>query len=334
LDTKERILKILTSKQGKFVSGESLSEQLGITRTAVWKHVQNLREAGYGIQSVSKRGYRLDTSPDLYDRSALISVLHTETLGKDIIFLKETDSTNNELKRLAASGAPEGTVVIAERQLAGRGRRGRTWETGEGKAITMSILLRPEISPTNVQAITLAASCAVVRTIEPFTSVKPEIKWPNDILLSGKKVCGILTEMTAEPDRILSIIVGIGLNVFQQKEDFAEELKETATSIALNSSCPLSRSVLASAILEEFEILYLDFIHRQSTAKFLDIWRSFSCTIGCDIIISQGEKNWQAKALDVLEDGCLLVESADGARQAIASGEISIRKVNKTEEAE
>lgn len=332
MDTKERILKLLTGKKGKFVSGENLSEKLGITRTAVWKHIQRLREEGYGIQSVSKRGYRLDTSPDLFDRSALISRLQTEVFGSDILFLKETDSTNNELKRLAAGGAPEGTVVIAERQLSGRGRRGRTWELDEGKGIAMSILLRPDIAPANIQAVTLAASSAVVRALEPYTKTKPEIKWPNDILLSGKKVCGILTEMTAEPDRILSIIVGIGLNVFQQEEDFPGNLKETATSIALNSSGPVSRSMLASGILEEFEDLYLDFIHRQSTAKFLDIWRSFSCTIGCDIIIIQGERTWHAKALDVLEDGCLLVESADGARQAIASGEISIRKVNKTEE--
>ncbi len=332
MDTKEHILKLLTGKKGKFVSGESLSDDLGITRTAVWKHIHKLREEGYGIQSVSKRGYRLHTSPDLFDKSALISGLNTEMLGSNLIFLKETDSTNNELKRLAAGGAPEGTVVIAERQLAGRGRRGRTWELDEGKGIAMSILLRPDIAPASVQAITLAASSAVVRAIEPFTSTKPEIKWPNDILLCGRKVCGILTEMTAEPDKILSIIVGIGLNVFQQEEDFTGDLMETATSIALNSIGHISRSVLAAGILEEFEDLYLDFIHRQSTAKFLDIWRSFSCTIGSDIIIHQGEKTWQAKALDVLEDGCLLVESADGIRQTIASGEISIRKANKMEE--
>jgi len=332
LDTKERILKHLIEMKGKFVSGESLSESLGITRTAVWKHIQRLREEGYEILSVSKRGYRLDTSPELFDRSTLITGLHTEVFGNNLIFLEETDSTNNELKRLAAGGAPEGTVVIAERQLAGRGRRGRSWEMGAGKGITMSILLRPDMAPASIQAITLAASCAVARAIEPCTSTKPGIKWPNDVLVSGKKVCGILTEMTAEPDRILSVIVGIGLNVLQQQEDFAAALQETATSVAMNSAGPVSRSALASRILEEFEGLYLDFVHRQSTARFLDIWRSYSQTIGSDIMIYQGEKTWQARALDVLEDGCLLVETADGTRQAIASGEISIRKASKTEE--
>ena len=327
MDTKDSILKQLTDMKGKFVSGEVLSDALGITRTAVWKHIKKLRDEGYEIQSVPKRGYRLDNSPDLFDRSALVSSLHTKTFVKEIFFLNDTDSTNNELKRLVACGSPEGTVVIAQRQLSGRGRRGRVWSADEGKAITMSILLRPDIAPANIQAITLAASSAVARAIEPFTSIKPEIKWPNDILLSGKKVCGILTEMTAEPDRILSIIAGIGLNVYQKEEDFPDELKETATSIALNSVGPVSRSALASRILEEFEVLYLDFIQRKSTAKFLDIWRSFSGTIGCDIIVYQGEKNWQAKALDVLDDGCLLVETADGSRKAIASGEISIRKV-------
>ncbi|MBP7176259.1 MAG: biotin--[acetyl-CoA-carboxylase] ligase [Thermoclostridium sp.] len=314
--------------KSKFVSGEILSGSLGITRTAVWKHIKRLREEGYEIQSVSKRGYKLESSPELFDRSALAINLHTRIFGREIIFLNETDSTNNELKRLAAGGAPEGTVVVAQKQLSGRGRRGRMWSADEGKAITMSILLRPDIAPANIQAVTLAASSAVARAIEPFTGIKPEIKWPNDILLSGKKVCGILTEMTSEPDRILSIIVGIGLNVYQQEEDFSDELKQTATSIVLNSSRPVSRSVLASRILEEFEQLYLDFIQRQSTAKFLDIWRSFSGTIGCDIIIYQGDKTWQAKALDVLDDGSLLVETADGVRQAIASGEISIRKAD------
>lgn len=333
MDTKDSILRYLIERKGKFISGESLSADLGITRTAVWKHIRSLREEGYIIQSVSKRGYRLEDSPDLFDKSAILSRLHTRIFGSNIIFLKETDSTNNELKRLAANGAPEGTVVITERQLKGRGRRGRTWEDYEGKGIAMSILLRPDMAPDKIQSVTLAASSAVARAIEPFTTVKPGIKWPNDILLAGKKVCGILTEMTAEPEKIHCVIVGIGVNVLQNTEDFTGELRDTATSIAMNSSGPVSRSELAARLLKEFEDLYLDFMHKQSTARFLDIWRSFSSTIGCDIIIYQGEKAIPAKALDVLDDGCLLVELPDGTRQAISSGEISIRSMSKTEEA-
>lgn len=325
MNTKEMILKVLIRKKGKFVSGENLSGALGITRTAVWKHVKQLQEEGYRIQAVSRRGYRLEGNPDIFDKSGILSGLNTKSLGNKVIFLKETDSTNDELKRLAVNGAPEGTVVLAEKQLSGRGRRGRTWEMAEGKGIMMSILLRPEIAPGDIQAITLAASSAVCKAIEPFTSIKPGIKWPNDILLGNKKVCGILTEMTAEPDRVHSIIVGIGLNVLQNEEDFTDQLRETATSIALNSTVKVSRYVLAIRILEEFEDLYLDYLKRHSSAKFLDIWRSFSSTIGCDIIIYQGEKIWTAKALDVLDDGRLLVETADGRRQAISSGEISIR---------
>lgn len=331
MDTKDRILRLLNEKKGKFVSGENLSEWLGITRTAVWKHVRSLKEEGYGIEAVSKRGYRLESNPDLFDKSAVGSALHTKVLGNELVFLKETDSTNNELKRLAASGAKEGTVVIAEKQLSGRGRRGRMWQLATGKGITMSVLLRPEIAPGDIQAITLAASSAVCRAIEPFTNTKPGIKWPNDVLLANKKVCGILTEMTAEPDRVQSIIVGIGLNVSQTEEDFPDELKETATSIALHSIAEYPRSLLAVRILEEFEDLYLDYIRKHNSAKFLDIWRSFSITIGYDIIIYQGEKTWQARALDVLDDGCLLVETADGRRQTISSGEISIRKIDRAE---
>lgn len=332
MDTKDSILRYLTDRKGKFISGESLSADLGITRTAVWKHIKRLREEGYRIQSVSKRGYCLESSPELFDKGAILSRLHTKVLGSNIVFLKETDSTNNELKRMAADGAPEGTVVIAERQLEGRGRRGRTWQDEEGKGIAMSILLRPEIAPGKIQSITLAASSAVARAIEPFTNVKPGIKWPNDILLAGKKVCGILTEMTAEPEKIHCVIVGIGVNVLQRVEDFSEDLKDTATSIALNSSTSVSRSELAARILKELEELYLDFIQKQSNARFLDIWRSFSSTIGYDIIIYQGDSTIRAKALDVLDDGSLLVETSDGTRKAISSGEISIRPISKTEE--
>jgi BirA family biotin operon repressor/biotin-[acetyl-CoA-carboxylase] ligase len=326
LDTKDRILRVLTEKKGKFISGENLSGELGVTRTAVWKHISRLREEGYGIQSVPRRGYRLDKSPALFNKSSITSRLHTKILGKELLFLKETDSTNNMLKRLAANAACEGTVVVAESQTSGRGRRGRTWEMVPGKGIAMSILLRPNIDPGNIQAITLAASSAVCKAIESCTQLKPGIKWPNDIQLNGKKVCGILTEMTAEPDKIHSVIVGIGLNVSQEEKDFTDEVKDTVTSIALNGHTDTSRSTLTARILEEFEELYLDYVEKRSTAKFLNIWRSFSSTIGCDIIIHQGEKTWQARALDVLDDGCLLVETEDGKRQAISSGEISIRK--------
>jgi BirA family biotin operon repressor/biotin-[acetyl-CoA-carboxylase] ligase len=313
--------------KGNFISGEELSDKLGITRAAVWKHIMKLKQQGYKIDGRSGKGYRLDDYSDSYDREAIISRLQTKIIGQELIFLDETDSTNNELKRLAANGLKEGTVVIADKQVAGRGRRGRTWESEAGKGIYMSILLRPDIPPEKVQAITLAASSAVCMAIQSYTGIKPGIKWPNDVLIGNKKVCGILTEMSGEPDKVYSVIVGIGVNVYQKDTDFSKDLRATAASLMPHSPAKITRSILVARILEAFEGLYIDFAKKHSTKGFLDIWRSFSITIGCDIIVYQNDKAWQGKALDVLDDGRLLVELGNGRCQAISSGEISIRKI-------
>jgi BirA family biotin operon repressor/biotin-[acetyl-CoA-carboxylase] ligase len=327
LNTKDLILKKLVENKGKFISGEFLRQDFDISRTAVWKHILKLREDGYQIEAVSNRGYCLRDFQDIFDRSAIISQLNTKLLGKNLIFLDEVDSTNNELKRLAAAGASEGTTVIAKKQLAGRGRRGREWFSIDEKGIYMSVLLKPDIAPEEVQAITLAASSAVCKAIDSYTRTKPGIKWPNDILLNGKKVCGILTELSAEPDKINSIILGIGINVCRKQEEFPAEISKIATSLSEHSDFELSRSRIVAKVIEEIEDLYMDFLEKGSTAKFLNIWRSFSVTLGCDIYICQGDKKWKGKALDVLDNGHLLVETADGERQAISSGEISIRNV-------
>jgi len=325
LNTKEAILKMLVDSKGKFVSGEFLRQNLNISRTAVWKHILKLREEGYQIEAVSNRGYCLKDFQDIYDKSAIISQLNTKLLGKKLIFLDETDSTNNELKRLSAAGAEEGTTVIAKKQFAGRGRRGRSWSSEDGKGVFMSVLLKPDIAPEQVQAITLAVSSAVCKAIDPYTHTRPGIKWPNDIVLNGKKVCGILTELSAEPDKVNSIIVGIGINVYGKQEEFPADIRDIATSLSEHSDVEISRSRIAAKVLEEIEDLYLDFLDKGSTAKFLNIWRCFSITLGCDIYIYQGDREWKGKALDVLDNGHLLVETADGERQAISSGEISIR---------
>jgi len=325
LNTKDRILAMLTSKKGEFVSGEQVSEELGISRTAVWKHILKLKEEGHNIQSVNKLGYRLVNSGDIYDRSTIVSKLNTEILGKSLYFFDTIDSTNDELKRMAADGACEGTVVVSACQTGGKGRRGRHWQSDADVGIYMSVLLRPELSPENVQSITLLASSAVCKALDKYVPNKLGIKWPNDILINNKKVCGILTEMTSEPDKVQAIILGIGLNVWNKEEDFRDGLAETATSLSLNTDKELSRSLLVADILHELEDLYLGFAEKGDTSSFMDIWRSFSITIGRDIIIYQGDNKWQAKALDVLDDGRLLVETPDGQRRTILSGEISIR---------
>ncbi|AGC69624.1 bifunctional protein biotin operon repressor/biotin--[acetyl-CoA-carboxylase] synthetase BirA [Thermoclostridium stercorarium subsp. stercorarium DSM 8532] len=325
LNTKDRILKMLAENKGRFISGEQISEELGISRTAVWKHILKLREEGHRIQSVNRLGYQLVNSGDVYDRGTILSRLNTKILGKNLYFYETIDSTNNELKKMAAEGACEGTVVIALCQTEGRGRRGRRWQSDAGSGIYMSVLLKPDLPPTAVQSITLLASSAVCKVLEKYVKSGLGIKWPNDILINNKKVCGILTEMTSEPDKVQAIILGIGLNVWNREEDFGDELKHTATSLCLNTDREISRTQLVVEILKELEDLYLNFVEKGSSAKFMDIWRCFSVTIGRDIIVIQGENRWQAKALDVLDDGRLLVETPDGKRQTVLSGEISIR---------
>ncbi|MDI9482902.1 MAG: biotin--[acetyl-CoA-carboxylase] ligase [Bacillota bacterium] len=325
MKTKETLLKILVNNKGRFISGETLSEKLKISRSAVWKHIAELRKEGYVISAVSRRGYKMGVYQDVFNRCAIASQLNSTVLGSNLIFCDEIDSTNNELKRLAANGAAEGTVVVAETQLSGRGRRGRAWNSKPNLGIYMSVLLKPDIAPENVQVITLAASSAVCNAIMPFIDIKPGIKWPNDILIENRKVCGILTEMTAEPEKIHSVVVGIGINVNHEEDDFCGELKNTAASLRCFSKSDISRSMLTARVLEEFEKLYLDFIKNKSTDRFLNIWRSFSVTIGYDIIIYQGDKTIKAKALDVMDNGCLLVQTQDGGRQLISSGEVSVQ---------
>jgi len=325
LNTKDRILTMLTSRKGRFVSGEKISEELGISRTAVWKHILKLKEEGHNIRSINRLGYQLVNSGDIYDRSTIISKLNTKLLGRNLYFFDTIDSTNNELKRMAANGASEGTVVVSACQTGGRGRRGRQWQSDADVGIYMSVLLRPELSPSAVQSITLLASGAVCKALEKYVPDKLGIKWPNDILINNRKVCGILTEMTSEPDKVQAIILGIGLNVWNKEEDFKDGLDKTATSLCLNTDRELSRSLLVADILRELEDLYLGFVEKGKTSEFMDIWRSFSITIGRDIIVYQGDNKWRAKALDVLDDGRLLVETPDGKRLTILSGEISIR---------
>jgi len=329
LNTKDRILRMLADRKGRFVSGEQISAELGISRTAVWKHIMKLKDEGHIIQSINRLGYQLIDSGDVYDRSSVLSRLNTKILGRNLYFHETIDSTNNELKKMAAGGACEGTVVVALCQTEGRGRRGRQWQSDAGAGIYMSVLLRPELSPVAVQSITLLASSAVCRVLEKYVPEGLGIKWPNDILINNKKVCGILTEMTSEPDKVQAIILGIGLNVWNREEDFRDGLADTATSLCLNTEKEISRSLLVAEILQELEELYLNFIEKGSSAKFMDIWRCFSITIGRDIIVFQGENKWQARALDVLDDGRLLVETPDGKRQTILSGEISIRSCDR-----
>jgi len=318
------ILSLLAAGNG-YVSGAFLSRKLNISRTAVWKKVMALKKEGYPIDASTRKGYRLLSREACYGKPGIQSFLKTERLGRDMRFCESVESTNDLLKGLANSGAAHGTVVVADEQTRGRGRLGREWSSAAGKGIWMSVLLRPELHPASVQAITLAVAVAVCRAIEPLLREKPGIKWPNDILVGSRKICGILTELSAEAERVSWVIAGIGLNTHSLPEDFPPELRDKATSLVqhLREGVSPDRARLAAEILNQLEPVYEDFL-KSGPGPMLEEWRQRSATLGKMVELVRGTEKIRALALDVGEDGRLRVQLEDGSIREIFSGEISL----------
>ena len=241
--SKERILSILKQNAGQFCSGEQISRELGISRAAVSKAVAGLRKEGYLITSVTNRGYCLENGPDKLTEGTIRPWLRGGRLGSRLIVLEQVDSTNNYLKRLALEGAPEGTVAVADAQSAGRGRLGRSFQSPPGTGIYLSILLRPPVAPERAVNLTACTAVAVCDAIEFAVGVRPQIKWTNDVLMDRRKICGILTEMSVEGETgaLQSIVVGIGVNCNQGMEDFPEEIRHVAGSVAMAAGGPCDR---------------------------------------------------------------------------------------------
>ena len=254
---KGEILKLLKETDG-YISGQELCEKFGVSRTAVWKVINQLKEEGYEIEAVRNKGYILKGSADVLSKEELESTIHTKWAGTQVAFFEETDSTNNEIRRLAEQGAPHGTLAVAERQLGGKGRRGRVWTSPAGVGIWMSMLLRPQIDPMAASMLTLVMALSTRRGIEKATGLKSEIKWPNDLVLNKKKICGILTEMSTELMEIQYVIPGTGINVNQM--EFPDDIKATATSLRIESGKIQKRSEIIAAIMEAFEGYYDTFI--------------------------------------------------------------------------
>ena len=250
---REQILKLLREKDG-FLSGQEISQQFGVSRTSIWKAIRQLEETGYEIEAVRNRGYRLLTEPDLLSAERIRQFLHTDWAGGEIRVYDSVDSTNNEAKRAAEDGAGHGLVLAAEEQTAGKGRRGRAWDSRKGEGIFMTLLLKPEIEPGNASMLTLVMGLSAVQGMEQVTGAALQIKWPNDVVLNGKKVVGILTEMSAQVDYIDHLVIGVGVNV--NGKEFPQELQDKATSLAAQLGKDFCRAGLAAAILEAFERNY------------------------------------------------------------------------------
>ncbi|HHX63066.1 MAG TPA: biotin--[acetyl-CoA-carboxylase] ligase [Epulopiscium sp.] len=321
---REKILGMLRETKD-YISGERMSQELGVSRSMVWKVIKGLRDEGYKVDSVTNKGYRLAAVPNLITGEEVRSVLEPKIFGKEIYDYKEVDSTNVIAKAKAREGAKEGTVFIAESQTGGKGRLGKVWESPSGTGIWMSIVVRPEIVPQEVSGITLVAGLAICKAIRKVTSLSAYIKWPNDIVVNGKKVCGILTEMSAEIDRVNYVIIGIGINVNTTK--FPEELRKIATSLKIESGIDYSRKDIVAQVLMLFEEYYQKYVQGESLQGALEEYKDLCITLKNEVSIIDKDKSYEATPLDIDKTGALIVEKKDGSIEKITSGEVSVRGI-------
>ena len=308
------------------VSGAQLAEQLSISRAAIWARIDELRQLHYDIAASPHFGYRLVSAPDALHADDLLARLGpTKIIGRDIRVFEETTSTNDVIEKLARDGVKQGVVVFAESQTKGRGRLGRKWTSPTHKGLWFSVLLRPELSPQETTQLTVASAIALRRAIKKVTGLTADIKWPNDLLIGGKKVVGILTEMSAEVDRVRHVILGIGVDVNQGAAEFPAELRKIATSLKMESGEAVSRAELATEIMRELDFDYARICGGKFSAV-ADEWEAGCATIGKNVAVQMGTRLIRgcAEALD--DDGALLVRSEHGHLERIIGGDVTLEK--------
>jgi BirA family transcriptional regulator, biotin operon repressor / biotin---[acetyl-CoA-carboxylase] ligase len=320
-NSEELVLAFLAEAGDQFVSGEAISDKLGLTRAAVWKHVESLRAHGYRIDAVPARGYRLAEVPDRLTPLEMRPLLNTHDLGQVLYAYDELGSTSDRAKELADEGADPGTVVLAEAQTAGRGRRGRVWTSPARRNLYFSVILRPELPPARAPEITLVASIAICDALKQ-SGVEAGIKWPNDLLASGKKIAGILTELAAEPDRVHWVVVGVGVNVNARADDFPEELRGEATSVLLERGQPAPRALFAAACFTALEE-WLDRHAEDGFAAVRDAWRERSVTLGREVVVRADGREIAGTAEDIDDSGALLVRGPAGLERVLV-GDVTL----------
>ena len=322
----KKVLALLRTAGDGYISGEEIAGRLGVSRTAVWKHIRALKSAGYEIESHARKGYSLIEAPDLLLPQEIQPKLQTKIVGKNMLHYNDIPSSNNEAKRLALEGAPDGTVVVAEAQSTGKGRLSRGWYSPARKGIWFSVIFRPPFLPQEAPKCTLLAAVAVVRAMKDM-GFPVGIKWPNDVLYEGKKLVGILTEMSAEMERINFVVIGTGINVNLWPEDFPEEVREIATSLSMLGKRNIDRTELFIRILEAFDELYLS-VEKDGFSEVLDEWRRYSVTLGQQVNVIGVKETFSGTAADIDDDGALLIDTPTGRRRVLA-GDVSIRPRNK-----
>jgi BirA family biotin operon repressor/biotin-[acetyl-CoA-carboxylase] ligase len=308
------------------VAGTDLCKQLGVTRAAVWSHIELLRAAGFEIIASPHRGYQLVSKPDALLAVDLQSRLATgQVIGNVIRVLPQTTSTNDEASRAALEDHPEGLVIFAESQSAGRGRMGRRWSSPAGRGLWFSVLLRPSLAPSECTQLTAASANALVRAIQSTTGITPEIKWPNDLLIKGKKIAGILTEMSAELEHVRSVVLGIGIDVNQTASEFPADIRNIATSLKLATGKSVSRADLAEAVLHELDREYARIL-AGDFAAVAEEWAGYCTTLGKLATIDMGTRRVRGRAEALDENGALLLRTEHGRIERIIGGEVTLTK--------
>ncbi|HWR24373.1 MAG TPA: biotin--[acetyl-CoA-carboxylase] ligase [Feifaniaceae bacterium] len=317
------ILKMLQENPEGYVSGARISEQLGVSRTAVWKHIQALQREGIVIEAVTNRGYRIIGAANVLHPAFVTPMLKTKWLGRGMTHLNSVPSTNQLARQMAAEGCAHGTAVLAEEQTAGRGRLGRGWTNLKGKDICMSMVLRPRLEAQHAPRYTLASALGVYRLAEEL-GTSPVIKWPNDVLINGKKICGILLEMTGDMDALQSVIVGVGLNV--NTDAFPAEIEKTATSLSLSTGKTLDRNRVLSMLLNLLEPLYDACESEEAYAGLLREYTRCCGTIGQAVSVTGIRETLSGVAEGIDGVGRLLLRSADGTLRALSAGDVTLKK--------
>ena len=321
---KEEILRLLRSADG-YISGQELCNRFGVSRTAVWKAINQLKEAGYEIEAQQNKGYRLMTAPDLMTEAEIKSLMHTEWVAKEVLYFDTIDSTNTKAQELDEKGYPSGTLVVADKQESGKGRRGRSWVSPSGTGIFMTLMIKPDINPNNASMLTLVAALAVAKAITSVTGEKALIKWPNDIVINGKKVCGILTEMNAQFDYINHIVVGIGINV--HNESFPEEISQMASSLMIEAGGKrFHRAQIIAETMSYFEQYYDTFLKTQDLSALVREYDELLVNRNKSVRVLDPKEPFDGKAMGITPKGELIVDTWES-RKLVSSGEVSVRGI-------
>ena len=321
---KEEILKMLRETDG-YISGQELCNKFGVSRTAIWKVMKQLKEAGYNIEAQQNKGYHIVSAPDVMDAAELKSIWKPKWVGCEILYFDSIDSTNTKAQELAEKGYPSGTLVVADKQIAGKGRRGRNWESPSGCGIFMTLMLKPDINPNNASMLTLVSALAVAKALADITGKDAKIKWPNDIVIDGRKVCGILTEMSAQFDYINNIVIGIGINV--NNSSFPEEISATASSLRLLSGGKkYRRAEIIEKIMEYFEKYYSIFLETEDLSALVNEYDAMLVNMKKQVKVLDPKEPYEVKAMGITKTGELIVDTWES-RKLVSSGEVSVRGI-------